>query len=132
MAVRLKGVLDRAALCGALNDLVGRHESLRTVYPERGGVPRQQIVAADQARPVFEVRALRGAELDGAVTAALGRGFELSRELPLRGHLYALSDAEGEQHALLVVRRVVQHAFRDRASARAARPRRGRAGIDSH
>ena len=50
LAVRLTGALDRAALEGALCDLVGRHESLRTVFPERLGVPRQEIVAAAAAR----------------------------------------------------------------------------------
>ena len=45
-AVRLTGALDRAALEGALCDLVERHESLRTLFPERLGVPRQEIVAA--------------------------------------------------------------------------------------
>ena len=47
LAVRLAGALDRAALEAALCDLVGRHESLRTVFPERLGVPRQLIVEAD-------------------------------------------------------------------------------------
>ena len=41
LAVRLSGALDRAALEAALGDLVERHESLRTVFPDRLGVPRQ-------------------------------------------------------------------------------------------
>ena len=44
LAVRLSGELDRAALAGALNDVVDRHESLRTMFPERLGVPRQEIL----------------------------------------------------------------------------------------
>ena len=50
LAVRLTGALDRAALEGALGDLVERHESLRTVFPDRLGVPRQLILAASAAR----------------------------------------------------------------------------------
>ena len=46
LAVRLAGDVDRAALEAALCDLVERHESLRTVFPERLGVPRQEILAA--------------------------------------------------------------------------------------
>src|SRR5262249_14944922 len=41
LAVRLTGDLDLAALEGALGDLVARHESLRTMFPERFGMPRQ-------------------------------------------------------------------------------------------
>ncbi|MBX7555725.1 amino acid adenylation domain-containing protein, partial [Streptomyces sp. tea 10] len=42
-ALRLRGVVDREALAGALGDVVARHESLRTVFPEEGGVPWQEV-----------------------------------------------------------------------------------------
>ena len=44
LAVRLSGTLDRAALEAALGDLVERHESLRTIFPDELGVPRQSIL----------------------------------------------------------------------------------------
>ena len=47
LAVRLAGALDRSALERALADLLARHESLRTVFPETLGVARQQVLAAD-------------------------------------------------------------------------------------
>ena len=97
-AVRLRGELDAAALQGALSDLMARHESLRTVYPERAGVPRQEVLA--QATAV-----VRGVEVDegalaGALSAASGRGFDLASEPPLRAHLFGLG---GGEHVLLLL-----------------------------
>ncbi len=67
LAVRLSGELDRAALAGAVGDLVARHESLRTLFPDRLGVPRQEIVAAAAARATLEVvEGERGRRCGGA------------------------------------------------------------------
>ena len=74
--------------------MVDRHESLRTIFPERLGVPRQEVLAAGAARPRLLVAAVSEEELAGALTAAAGRGFDLSRELPLRAHLFALGERE--------------------------------------
>ena len=90
LAVRLSGALDVAALEGALNDLVARHESLRTRFPERGGVPRQEVMAVAQSRLGFAVETVTEAALAGRLAEALERGFELSRELPVRVWLYRL------------------------------------------
>ena len=95
LAVRLRGELNRAALHDALCDLVGRHESLRTLFPEHLGVPRQEIVAAALARPELTVTAITEAGLAAAVSAAVGRGFDLSVELPLRAHLFAVVPERG-------------------------------------
>jgi acyl carrier protein len=102
LAVRLRGSLDRAALAGALVDVVGRHESLRTLFPERAGVARQEIVgsALASARLGLEVVRVSEAELSGALSSAAARGFELSAELPLRAQVYELA---GDEHVLLLL-----------------------------
>ena len=106
LAVRLTGELDRAALEGALCDLIERHESLRTVFPEVLGVPRQEVVAASAARVELEVTNVTEDELAAALARAVGRGFDLARELPLRAHLYAIEATPGQvasEHVLLLV-----------------------------
>src|SRR6059058_5861518 len=100
LAVRLRGELDVVALEAALGDVVERHESLRTIFPERDGVPRQEILAASASRVRLLLRDLREEELAGALASATQAGFDLSREVPLRAHLFALGARE---HVLLLV-----------------------------
>src|SRR5205807_9342749 len=100
LAVRLSGELDVAALEAALGDVVERHESLRTIFPERLGVPRQEILAADAARPRLMREEVSEAGLPDALAAAAHVGFDLAREPPLRAPLFALG---GREHVLLLV-----------------------------
>ena len=105
LAVRLQGRFERTALEEALGDLVERHESLRTVFPDRLGVPRQEILSPLSARPRLEIGSVDEAGLPAALTTAAGRGFDLSREIPLRAHLFEIADAQhgGAEHVLLIV-----------------------------
>src|SRR5262245_57805118 len=100
LAVRLRGELDVGALEAALGDVVERHESLRTIFPERLGVARQEVLAVEAARVRLSVCGVSEGELAGALTAASQAGFDLSREMPLRAHLFALGARE---HVLLLV-----------------------------
>ena len=43
IALRLRGALDLAALSRAIQDLVARHEALRTTFPARDGAPVQLV-----------------------------------------------------------------------------------------
>jgi acyl carrier protein len=98
VAVRLVGALDVAALEAALGDLVERHESLRTVFPDTLGVPRQLILEAAAARPRIAVEPVSAAALAQALATAARRGFDLGGELPLRAHVFTLS---ANEHVLL-------------------------------
>ena len=100
IALRLVGELDRAALERALCDVVARHESLRTIFPERDGVARQQILDASAGRQRLAVSEVSEAEIAGALREAAEAEFDLAHEMPLRAHLYVLS---GREHVLLLV-----------------------------
>ncbi|WP_369816155.1 amino acid adenylation domain-containing protein, partial [Mycobacterium sp. 852014-52144_SCH5372336] len=97
VALRLSGHLDVAALGAALADVVGRHESLRTVFPAVGGVPRQVVVPADEARMDWQLVDASGwseDRLKEAVGAFVRRPFELATEIPLRATLFRIGEGE--------------------------------------
>ncbi|WP_433240266.1 amino acid adenylation domain-containing protein [Streptosporangium sp. CA-135522] len=108
LALRLSGGVDVAALRAALGDVVVRHESLRTVFPEVDGVACQRVLdTADPALDMIWAGAGRGgadridADRIGSVLAAeAGRGFDLAAEPPLRARLFEL---DSSTHVLLLV-----------------------------
>ncbi|GAB2867015.1 hypothetical protein GCM10022221_79600 [Actinocorallia aurea] len=104
LALRLTGRIDTAALQDALTDVVDRHESLRTIFPDSGGTPRQQILSAAVARPQLEAVPTTRAGLPMELARAAGRPFDISAEPPLRAHLLSLS--ETEHVAVLVMHHV--------------------------
>ncbi len=91
LAVRLRGRVDRVALGLALGDVAGRHESLRTVFPEVDGVPWQRVVAGGPELVVAEVDE---AGLAGALAGAARWRFDLRAEVPVRAWLFVLGPAE--------------------------------------
>ncbi|MFH8768881.1 non-ribosomal peptide synthase/polyketide synthase [Streptomyces sp. NPDC017958] len=100
LATRLRGELDVDALRAALADVVARHEVLRTLYPERDGLPHQRVLDPADAVPELRVRAVTESALDGAVAAAVRHEFRLDAELPLRATLLALGP---DDHVLVLV-----------------------------
>ncbi|CAL9338307.1 Linear gramicidin synthase subunit B [Streptomyces sp. enrichment culture] len=99
-AVRLTGALDVAALTAAFNDVVGRHEALRTVFPDADGEPWQRVVPVEEATVAIEVSDVPEAGLPAALDAAGSAGFDLAVDLPVRAWLFRLTD---DEHVLCVV-----------------------------
>ncbi|MEV0370843.1 amino acid adenylation domain-containing protein [Streptomyces sp. NPDC050636] len=100
LVLRLTGSLDTAALETALASVAARHESLRTVFPETDGVPRQLVLAPEDARPALETVQTAGQDETALIAAAAGRGFDLAAEPPLRATLLT---AGPHEHVLVVV-----------------------------
>ncbi|OPF84592.1 non-ribosomal peptide synthetase [Streptomyces antioxidans] len=110
LAVRLRGELDTGALGAALSDVVARHESLRTVFPVRDGVPSQRVLPPGDAPVALEIAEVTPQELEPALAAAGAEDFDLTVDIPLRARLLRLAPRE---HVLLVV---VHHIAGDGAS----------------
>ena len=92
-AFRVSGALDVEALGAALDDVLARHESLRTVFPDVDGVPLQQVVPAAAGmwrRGGAAVVSVPEAEVAGEVVALAGYRFDLSTEIPIRAQIYAV------------------------------------------
>ncbi|MBB0228019.1 non-ribosomal peptide synthetase [Streptomyces calidiresistens] len=100
LAVRLSGALDVDALRAALRDVVGRHESLRTVFPDVDGEPWQEVVPAGDAVVSVAVVETTEEELPGALASVASVGFDLAVELPVRATVFRVSECE---HVLCVV-----------------------------
>src|SRR6185437_161914 len=97
-AIRLSGVLDVKALERALNALVARHESLRTVFQVVDDEP-VQVVLSDQSCKLEIAGQSSVTEAMTSITAAAARPFDLGREPGFRALLIKLSDAD---HILLL------------------------------
>ena len=131
-AFRITGALDVEALGAALDDVIARHESLRTIFPDIDGVPCQEVLPARAGmwRQAVAVVSLPEQDVAGELVALAGYRFDLSAEIPIRAEIYSVGP---EQH---VVGIVVHHIafdgwslapmFRDVAEAYRAR-RQGRA-----
>ncbi|MFE3258309.1 amino acid adenylation domain-containing protein [Nocardia sp. NPDC059229] len=129
--IELHGPLDIQAVEAAVNDLVERHEILRTVLPYVLDGPIQRILPIESARPDFRVVDISGGEnVDSAIDSELRRGFDLTTETPLRIRLYRSSPehhillgvihhvaADGE--SLPVIQRDLLTAYRARATGQA-------------
>jgi aspartate racemase len=103
-ALRVTGRIDLAAGERALNEIVRRHEVLRTTFPTVGGQPVQLIAPTlTLPLPVLDLRGLPEAEREAAAMRAVReevrRPFDLARGPLLRMRIVRLAD---DDHVLVV------------------------------
>ncbi|MGW7574974.1 non-ribosomal peptide synthetase [Streptomyces sp. NPDC054765] len=106
VVIRMSGPPDTGALEAALADVIGRHESLRTVFGEADGEPYQRVLPAGEAELVLEQRDVDREKADALLRELAERPFDLDGDLPpVRAHL--LRSSEDEQVLALVLHHIV-------------------------
>lgn len=116
-ALRLKGDLNAPALADALNEIVRRHEALRTTFPSVDGSPAQRI---NPAGPVpfetIDLARLSGEALESEIKRLIrlcaNKPFDLSADQMIRASLLRIGASE---HILVLV---VHHIAGDEWSLR--------------
>ncbi|MFI6997607.1 amino acid adenylation domain-containing protein [Nocardia sp. NPDC050175] len=113
-ALRLTGALDVAALGAALDDVVSRHEVLRTVYPETTDGPVQVVLPASLVNLDVTAHPVAAAEVPGEVYALASTPFDVTDEVPVRVRLLEIVDGTAGPDYVLAV--VVHHIAADASS----------------
>lgn len=108
LALRFTGPLDVGVLTAALNDVVARHEALRTNFVEHDGMPYQHVHPELRLQPtVTEVAAER---LDDTIAGLRRHVFSLESEPLIRPTLLVLGP---DTHVLLLL---IHHMVTDHTS----------------
>ncbi|MBC9915635.1 non-ribosomal peptide synthetase [Chitinophaga varians] len=100
--LRLTGTLNRAALAYALQEIVNRHEVLRTVMREEDGIPYQQVLDKGKWHisvtddPIYQQN---DQALEAYLRSLIEAPFDLQQDHMLRADLICLS---ADEHVLLV------------------------------
>ncbi|WP_419150800.1 amino acid adenylation domain-containing protein [Nocardia vinacea] len=110
IVLRLSGKLNLDALRAAVEDVLTRHEVLRTVYPYGEGEPSQVVLPTAEAIAPVTVTSVAEYELAEALSAFVSTVFDVTVEAPVRLRLFEL----GPNEWILAV--VVHHISCDGAS----------------
>nr|WP_296766735.1 non-ribosomal peptide synthetase [Rhodococcus sp. (in: high G+C Gram-positive bacteria)] len=102
LAWQLEGDIDSAALSAAVDDVVRRHEALRTIYPDVDGEAIASIVDAADISGLTVVESVD--DVTGYLEEAARYRFELDSELPVRSHL--ASTGPGRAVLLILVHHI--------------------------
>ncbi|MEU5730634.1 non-ribosomal peptide synthase/polyketide synthase [Streptomyces antimycoticus] len=113
LRLRLSGHLDTTALRAALDDVVARHESLRTTFPLVGDRPTQRVQPVEEVAIEMPVTAVEAAELEERLGRLAAHAFDLAAELPLRADLFRLTQGESPDDEEWVLSVVLHHIVGD-------------------
>ncbi|MFH8795973.1 amino acid adenylation domain-containing protein [Streptomyces sp. NPDC017941] len=131
LLLRCRGPLDTATLRAAFQDVMARHEVLRTVFTEVDGQPYQRILdPADLELPWTDWGRVAPERVSGVIASVTGSWFDLAADVPLRGCVVRSADEEflvvlvihhiaGDGGSLAPLARDVSAAYRARVSGTA-------------
>ena len=80
-------------MSAALDDVVARHETLRTVFPDIGGVPLQKVLSAQPGmwrRGGAAVVSVPEHDVTAELAALAEYRFDLSAEVPIRAQIFSV------------------------------------------
>ncbi|MBC6973014.1 amino acid adenylation domain-containing protein [Bacillus sp. Xin] len=100
VVIRMSGELNREALQAAFYDIVDRHETLRTIFPNTLGTSYQQILETNEANPTLIVTQTTDSELPKVLAEAVRYSFNLAEEPAIRMELFEINP---DEHVLLVL-----------------------------
>ncbi|MFW2236823.1 amino acid adenylation domain-containing protein [Rhodococcus opacus] len=104
-ALRLSGPLDVDALRRAAADILERHESLRTMFPESPDGPSQLVLPVDHAATgdLIDVApdVVPAAALDTRIREAMAHGFDVTTQIPIA--LTLVRCEAPDEHVLVMV-----------------------------
>ncbi|MDI9916925.1 non-ribosomal peptide synthetase [Rhodococcus sp. IEGM 1379] len=109
-ALRLSGELDLDAMRAAIRDVVARHETLRTVYPETDSGPVQVIEPVGYTPVELDIENVPETEIVGKLVELASTRFDVTAEIPLRIRLFQVA---ANEYVLAVV---VHHIAADGSS----------------
>ncbi|MGL4305499.1 MAG: non-ribosomal peptide synthase/polyketide synthase [Mycobacteriaceae bacterium] len=104
LALRLRGRIDYEAMKQALGAVIERHEILRTIFPDAPDGPFQQVLSPEELELEFTI--ITEADSEDKVHTALlnfaSRGFDVTKQIPIRSALLPVVDS-GEDYVLMLV-----------------------------
>ncbi|MBV1880990.1 MAG: amino acid adenylation domain-containing protein [Pseudomonadales bacterium] len=106
-AMEIEGTLRKECLVQSFEEIIARHEILRSVFLSVGGVPHQVVNDSVPFNIPFEDLSTLGeqakvAAIQGLATVELARPFDLEAGPLLRARLIRLSQLGGDCHVLLI------------------------------